>query len=72
MTEVRHPEDREDEGLRLLFAARSQLRSDASATALEATGGIDVLLDTEDILPTEEWRARLEGLIGQADTIFIL
>ena len=30
---------------------------------------VDVLLDTEDILPTEEWRDRLRGLIGGADTI---
>ena len=39
------------------------------AEALESQQGIQVFQDTEDILPTEEWRQRLEGLIGEADTI---
>ncbi len=37
--------------------------------ALEATDGLEVFRDTEDILPTEEWRHRLQQLIGEADTI---
>jgi tetratricopeptide (TPR) repeat protein len=37
--------------------------------ALEAADDIEVFRDTDDILPTEEWKDRLEQLIGQADTI---
>ena len=37
--------------------------------ALEAADDIEVFRDTDDILPTEEWRERLEQLIGQADAI---
>ncbi len=37
--------------------------------ALEAKDGIEVFRDTEDILPTEEWKQRLEQLISEADTI---
>lgn len=32
----------------------------------------DVFKDTDDILPTEEWRGRLEQLIEEADTIVFL
>ena len=39
------------------------------AAELEAHDDIEVFKDTEDILPTEEWRKRLEGLIGEADAI---
>jgi hypothetical protein len=31
-----------------------------------------VFKDTDDILPTEEWRGRLEQLIAEADTIVFL
>lgn len=31
-----------------------------------------VFKDTDDILPTEEWKSRLEQLIGEADTIVFL
>lgn len=34
--------------------------------------GFDVFRDTDDILPTEEWRGRLEQLINEADTIVFL
>ena len=37
--------------------------------ALEAEDDIEVFRDTEDILPTEEWKARLEQLIAEADTV---
>jgi formylglycine-generating enzyme required for sulfatase activity len=37
--------------------------------ALKRFDNITVFKDTEDILPTEEWRRRLEGLIVAADTI---
>lgn len=50
-------------------------RSDVArlSKALEAEDDIEVFRDTEDILPTEEWRQRLEQLIGEADTIvFVL
>ena len=39
------------------------------AAALEAEDGIEVFRDTDDILPTEEWRGRLEQLIREADTV---
>jgi tetratricopeptide (TPR) repeat protein len=37
--------------------------------ALEAANDIEVFRDTDDILPTEEWKDRLEQLIGEADTV---
>ena len=37
--------------------------------ALEAREDFQVFRDTEDILPSEEWRARLAKLIGEADTV---
>ncbi len=37
--------------------------------ALREQAGFTVFKDTEDILPTEEWRKRLESLILAADTI---
>jgi formylglycine-generating enzyme required for sulfatase activity len=39
------------------------------AEALRQLPHLQVFKDTDDILPTEEWRIRLEGLIGQAHTI---
>lgn len=39
------------------------------ADALADTPGVEVFRDTEDILPTEEWKGRLEDLIAQADTV---
>jgi TIR domain len=68
MANARHAED----GKTKVFVSYSRKDRDSIrrlTTALEADGEIDVLLDTEDILPTEEWRARLEGLIAQADTV---
>ena len=56
----------------------SYSRVDASfvnrlSSALRQDDGITVFQDTEDILPSEEWKHRLEGLIGQADIIvFVL
>jgi formylglycine-generating enzyme required for sulfatase activity len=38
-------------------------------TALSAETDIQVFRDTEDILPTEEWRKRLEDLIAAAHTV---
>jgi formylglycine-generating enzyme required for sulfatase activity len=42
---------------------------DRLTAALEAQEHIEVFRDTDDILPTEEWKQRLELLIGEADTI---
>jgi formylglycine-generating enzyme required for sulfatase activity len=42
---------------------------DRLIAALEAHDHISVVRDTDDILPTEEWKGRLERLIGEADTI---
>lgn len=39
------------------------------ADALEARDDMEVLRDTDDILPTDEWRGSLAKLIGEADTI---
>ena len=52
----------------------SYSRSDAEfvgsiVEALSARDDIHVFRDTDDILPTEEWKKRLENLIGQADTV---
>lgn len=51
------------------YSRRDRERVSRLVDALEAQGHIEVFRDTEDILPTEEWRTRLESLIGQADTI---
>lgn len=37
--------------------------------ALKQHGSFHVFQDTSDILPSEEWKTRLEKLIGEADTI---
>jgi formylglycine-generating enzyme required for sulfatase activity len=37
--------------------------------ALEAHDNFQVFRDMEDILPTEEWRGRLESLIAQSDAV---
>ena len=39
------------------------------ATALEASNDIEVLRDKEDILPAEDWRVRLQGLVIAADAL---
>ncbi len=42
-------------------------------TRLEATGRVKVLIDTNEILPAEQWWARLESLIRGADAVvFVL
>jgi hypothetical protein len=52
----------------------SYSRKDRDAVAcitqkLSALPDAELFRDTEDILPTEEWRKRLEGLIAAADAI---
>jgi hypothetical protein len=51
-------------------------KDDAFAEVLRAAllkRGFEAFLDKEDILPGEDWRARLEGLIVAADAVvFVL
>ena len=37
--------------------------------ALEGGGDVEVLRDKDDILPFEEWRNRLTGLLRSADAV---
>ncbi|MEX1366830.1 MAG: toll/interleukin-1 receptor domain-containing protein, partial [Nannocystaceae bacterium] len=39
---------------------------------LEATKRVQVLIDKKDVLPSEDWRQRLEGLIRSADKVVFL
>ena len=41
------------------------------AASLEAGGDIEPLRDKKDILPGEEWRARLEGMVVAADVVLV-
>lgn len=54
-----------------IFVSYARKDSEAVARIVRALeiDGRQVFKDTADILPTEEWRARLEGLITAADTI---
>ena len=45
--------------------------ADGLAAALEERG-FDAFLDKQDILPGEDWKARLGGLIAAADTVVFL
>jgi hypothetical protein len=54
------------------YSRKDRERIEPIVAALEARG-MDVLRDTDDILPTELWRERLEDLIVQADqVVFVL
>lgn len=55
----------------LSYSRRDAARADEILTALQSKG-IDVFKDTEDILPAEDWRGRLKGLIGSADAVVFL
>jgi len=50
------------------YARKDRELIEPIVAALQARG-MDVLRDTDDILPTEEWRSRLEELIVQADQV---
>src|SRR5262245_14704151 len=41
------------------------------AMVLEASGDMEVFRDKEDILPAEEWRARLEQMLLAADAVVV-
>lgn len=50
------------------YARRDKARAEGIYEALAAVG-LTVYRDTEEILPAEDWRGRLKGLITQADGI---
>lgn len=50
------------------YARKDRALIEPIVGALQARG-MDVLRDTDDILPTEQWRERLEELIVQADQV---
>ncbi|WP_416896392.1 MAG: TIR domain-containing protein [Minwuia sp.] len=50
------------------YARRDKARAEGIYEALEAAG-LTVYRDTEEILPAEDWRGRLKGLITGADGI---
>lgn len=51
------------------YSRKDRQRVAKLSDALNAQQDITVFRDTEDILPTEEWKKRLEQLISEADTI---
>ncbi len=51
------------------YSRKDRRRIDKLNEALESNDELEVFRDTEDILPTEEWKPRLEGLIKSADVI---
>jgi hypothetical protein len=53
----------------LLYSRRDREFVGRLIAALERHQHIKVFQDTEDIFTTEEWRERLAGLIGEADTV---
>lgn len=55
----------------LSYSRKDRERAQSIADALRARE-FGVFRDTEDILPTEEWRDRLQQLIEEADTIVFL
>ena len=55
----------------LSYSRRDSAMAEQILTALEERG-VEVFRDTEDILPAEDWRGRLDGLIGAADAIVFL
>ena len=55
----------------LSYSRRDSAKAEQILTALEERG-VEVFRDTEDILPAEDWRGRLDGLIGAADAIVFL
>ena len=55
----------------LSYSRKDRERASAIADALRARH-FGVFKDTDDILPTEEWRDRLQQLIDEADTVVFL
>ena len=55
----------------LSYSRRDRERTQRIADVLRARH-FGVFKDTDDILPTEEWKTRLEQLIAEADTIVFL
>ncbi|MDG1211475.1 MAG: toll/interleukin-1 receptor domain-containing protein, partial [Paracoccaceae bacterium] len=55
----------------LSYSRKDRERAQVIAERLRARH-FGVFKDTDDILPTEEWKERLEQLIEEADTIVFL
>lgn len=53
----------------LSYSRRDRERVADLGAALEEAEDLTVFRDTEDILPTEEWKPRLEALIRKSDTV---
>lgn len=53
----------------LSYSRRDRARVADLGAKLEAQDDLTVFRDTEDILPTEEWKPRLEALIRKSDTV---
>jgi TIR domain len=62
-------EDRPKTKIFVSYAPKDREIVERISRTLEKDANILVFKDTEDILPTEEWRNRLESLISSADTI---
>ena len=63
--------DKTEAKLFLSYSRKDRDRAQLIADALRDRG-FEVFRDTDDILPTEEWRGRLEQLIDEADTVVFL
>lgn len=71
MTDVELELGEEDAKVFLSYSRRDREGAQRIADVLRERS-FGVFRDTDDILPTEEWRGRLEQLIAEADTIVFL
>src|SRR5262245_59037731 len=64
-------EIKKTQGTTTVFTCYSRKDRDFVLRLADALEGRDigVLRDVDDILPTEEWRKRIDALIGAADTV---
>lgn len=51
------------------YSRKDRAKVEELQAALDHQGDLRLFRDTDDILPTEEWKPRLEALIGASDTI---
>jgi hypothetical protein len=55
----------------LSYSRRDEAVAVRIGDALESVEGVEVLRDKDDILPAEQWRARLENLLLTADAVVL-
>jgi hypothetical protein len=55
----------------LSYSRRDEAVAVRIGDALESVEGVEVLRDKDDILPAEQWRARLENLLLTADGVIL-